>query len=171
VARGTPAANQTRMTTDQGMSRSESPGRAAAQDAADNRRQDRRFAVERGFARVQCKEFEVAGAMAKVLPSAILGWIFRMRSATCEVINLSKGGMAIETPMKLGRGRHVVVQLQVPDSTETLTVSGTVRWEKQPAHVPYCTMGIQFDAFSSREGCNPRAALDALRAIEARYAD
>lgn len=171
MARGTPAAKQTRMTTDQGMSRSESPGRAAARDATENRRQDRRFAVERGFARVQCKEFEVAGAMAKVLPCAILGWIFRMRSATCEVINLSQGGMAIETPMKLGCGRHVVVHLQLPDSTETLTLSGTVRWEKQPAHVPYCTVGIQFDPFSSREGCSPRAALDALRAVEARYAD
>jgi Tfp pilus assembly protein PilZ len=160
------------MSMHQGAARSEWPASAASQAADDdNRRHDKRFEVGRGFARVRCKEFEVAGAIARVLPSGLLGWIFRMRSSTCEVINLSKGGLAIETPMKLGRGRHVTLQLQLPDSIESLTLSGTVRWEKQDAHSRYCTIGIQFAPFSSREGDNPRAALETLRDIEARYAD
>jgi Tfp pilus assembly protein PilZ len=158
------------MSMQQGASCSEWPGSAAAREA-DNRRRDKRFGVGRGFARVQCREFEIAGAMANVLPGGLRGWIFRMRSPACEVINLSKGGLAIETPMKLGRGRRVTLQLQLPDATESLLLSGTVRWEKRDAHSRYCTIGIQFDPFSSREGCNPRAALDVLRALEARYAD
>jgi Tfp pilus assembly protein PilZ len=143
---------------------------SAERDEAEaaNRRRDKRFAVDSGVARVRCKKFEVDGAFASVVPSGILSMLFRRRSSG-DVLNLSKGGMAIETTSKIARGRHVTVHLQVPDSSEVLTLTGTVRWQKKLAHSKYCTIGIQFDAFSTREGCNSPSALEALRAIEARY--
>ncbi|HEX4355838.1 MAG TPA: PilZ domain-containing protein, partial [Polyangiales bacterium] len=114
--------------------------------------------------------FEVDGAVANVVPLGIRGLWFRMRAQTCDVVNLSKGGVAIESSVELARGQRVTVHLDVPDSLEPLTLHGTVRWSRRGRHSKYCTIGIQFDPFG-RDEENSSSALDALRGLEVRYAD
>ncbi|HEY2734886.1 MAG TPA: PilZ domain-containing protein [Polyangiales bacterium] len=144
---------------------------AAVSDLAANRRSDRRFAVGASLARVKCKQFEIDGAFASVVPRGLRGLWFRLRVQTCDVINLSKGGIAIESTVELGRGQRVTVHLEVPASLEPLTLQGAVRWSRRTPGSKFWTIGIQFDPFGRHEHHNPSSALDALRGLEARYAD
>jgi Tfp pilus assembly protein PilZ len=136
-----------------------------------NRRTDRRFSPARPFARARCKSFEVEGAVADVIPDGFLARVLRIRSNACSVLNLSKGGLALETRMNLRRGARVNVELRLPAHSAALMLSGSVRWQRRLPHSRFYTLGIQFDPFANRERCNPMTALQALREAESAYSD
>jgi Tfp pilus assembly protein PilZ len=150
----------------------EKSGECPAPDDQDpaNRRTDRRFSLAVDLARARCRSFEAEGALADVIPDGLRAFMLRLRSTACSVLNLSKGGMAVETRMNLRRGQRVTIQLQLPTHPEALVLSGTVRWQSRTPHTLSYKLAIQFDPFANREHCNPLAALDALRAAETAYA-
>jgi Tfp pilus assembly protein PilZ len=134
-------------------------------------RADTRFKVKNSFVRVECKSFEVNGATADVKPDGLMGVLYRFFSPRCDVLNISKGGLAFETSMRTSRGRRVTVTLSVPDRSEPLELRGEVRWVKRIQHTRLYTVGIRFDPFGRQDGCNAPFLLDALRSLERTHAD
>lgn len=139
--------------------------------SAAEQRKDRRFKHPGSFARVSCKSFEVIGAMAAVERQGLLGVLHRFFGARSEVVNLSKGGLAFETTSRFARGQRLTITLHLPERPEPLVLTGEVRWSERPRYSRHRVVGVRFDPFSTRAGYNPPAALDVLRALEARYAD
>lgn len=138
---------------------------------AAEQRKDRRFEHPGSFVRVSCKSFEVIGAVAAVERQGLLGMFHRFFDAPSEVVNLSKGGLAFETTCRFARGQRLTITLHLPDVQEPLVLAGEVRWSERPRYGRHRVVGVRFDPFSARAGYNPPAALEVLRALEARYAD
>lgn len=138
---------------------------------AAEQRKDRRFKHPGSFVRVSCKSFEVMGAVAAVERQGLLGMFQRLSGALSEVVNLSKGGLAFETTRRFAPGQRLTITLHLPDVQEPLVLTGEVRWSERPRYGRHRVVGVRFDPFSARAGYNPPAALEVLRALEARYAD
>ena len=136
----------------------------------DNRRSESRFEVKDSFAKVHCAPFEVAGASAKVKPDGILGALTGYPRKRYRVLNISKGGVAIETDEPFRKGQRIRLQLRVPDWQEAMELSGAVRWQKSLVGGEILRAGVRFDPFGTRRGLNSLSSLDALRDLEAKYA-
>lgn len=135
-----------------------------------NRRQHPRFQVADAFAKVRCKPFEVDGASARVKPGGMMGALTGYSPGRNNVINLSKGGLALESEEPFQRGQKVKLLLHLPDRKDPLPLSGKVRWQKGLMGKYILAVGVQFDAFGPRRGQNSLEALDALRELEAKRA-
>lgn len=134
------------------------------------RRRHRRFSVAGGLVRVQCAPFEVYGARARVKPLGLVGLLRGYSRDYYEVINLSRGGMALESDRPLRRGQRVRVCLKLPCAPFELTLQGEVRWQRiEDGGLSY-RAGVCFDPFGGGPGNNPREALATLRELEERYA-
>jgi hypothetical protein len=140
-----------------------------ASGTKDNRRRDPRFQIPGGLVSTPCKPFQVNGAAldARTLLFGVLPSFFRRRY---ELTNVSKGGLAFESRWPVSRGATLRVQLWLPDDTEAIELVGETRWCTRLPHRHF-RVGLQFAPYGNGPGMNPPAALAALRALEAKYAD
>lgn len=118
--------------------------------------------------RVACRSFHVSGAQVDVqrVLFGILPWLSAER---CDVENVSKGGVSFESRLLMHRGESVELKLRVPGEREPVSLKGEVRWCKRARYGGY-RVGVQFAPYGSSARRNPRSALQALRAIEAKHA-
>jgi hypothetical protein len=135
----------------------------------DNRRRDARFQVPGGLVRTPCKPFQVNGAEldARTLLFGVLPSFFLHRY---ELINLSKGGLAFESRWPVSRGATLRVQLWLPGEPEPIELVGETRWCTRTPYGQF-RVGVQFAPYGRGPGMNKPSALEALRALEAKYAD
>ena len=135
----------------------------------DNRRRDVRFQIPGGLVRTPCKPFQVNGAEldARTLLFGVLPSFFLRRY---DLVNLSKGGLAFESRWPVSRGATLKLQLWLPGEPEPVELVGETRW---CTRLPYGAfrIGVQFLPYGKSAGMNPPAVLEALRALEAKYAD
>jgi Tfp pilus assembly protein PilZ len=153
----------------QGISQPSSVPAERLPHAQDNRRSERRFRLERGFARTRCHSFDVDGAVAELTASGFWADLLRLRPARCAVLNLSKGGVSLETRTRLRIGQRVRLRIAIAEQPAALSLSGAVRWRKRLRHDRYYSVGIQFDPFGHAHCCNAPEALQVLRDLEAKY--
>jgi hypothetical protein len=118
--------------------------------------------------RIACRSFHVSGAQVDV-QRVLFGVVPWLKAERCDVENVSKGGVTFECRFGMVEGESVELQLRVPGEPEVITLKGQVRWSKRARYGGH-RIGIQFAPFGATLGRNPRAALDALRAIEAKHA-
>jgi hypothetical protein len=118
--------------------------------------------------RIACRSFHVSGAQVDV-QRVLFGVVPWLKAERCDVENLSKGGITFECRFGMVEGESVELQLSVPGERQVITLKGTVRWSKRARYGGH-RIGIQFAPFGASNGRNPRAVLDALRAIEAKHA-
>jgi hypothetical protein len=118
--------------------------------------------------RIACRSFHVSGAQIDV-QRVLFGIVPWLKAERCDVENVSKGGVTFECRFGMVEGESVELQLRVPGEPEVITLKGQVRWSKR-ARFGGHRIGIQFAPFGAALNRNPRAALDALRAIEAKHA-
>ncbi|HMI90799.1 MAG TPA: PilZ domain-containing protein [Polyangiales bacterium] len=137
--------------------------------APDNRRRDLRFQIPGGLVRTPCKPFQVNGAEldARTLLFGVLPSFFRHRY---DLVNVSKGGLAFESRWPVSRGATLRVQLWLPGEPAPLELVGETRW---CTRLPYglFRVGVQFSPYGNGPGMNAPSALNALRELEAKYAD
>ena len=117
--------------------------------------------------RIACQSFHVAGAQVDV-QRVLFGVVPWLKAERCDVENMSKGGVTFECRFGMAEGESVELQLRVPGECDAITLKGQVRWSKRARYGGY-RIGIQFAPFGASVGRNPRAVLDALRAIEAKH--
>jgi type IV pilus assembly protein PilZ len=68
-------------------------------------------------------------------------------------VNLSKGGMFIETPTPAEMGTELVLSFAVPGNDAPFQVKGHVVWvRKSPSQGEPAGMGVEFEAFDARYG-------------------
>jgi hypothetical protein len=132
-------------------------------------REHQRFQVPGAFVRIDCKTFAIVGATAAVSPAGMLGKFYRLFAPHCEVLNLSRGGIAFQTALTLVEGKRVTVALRVPGEAEPVQLEGEVRWRKRGRGKRVYDVGVRFAPFGHREGCNPPDALAQLQKIEERF--
>lgn len=118
--------------------------------------------------RIACRSFHVSGAQVDV-QRVLFGVVPWLKAERCDVENVSKGGVTFECRFAMVEGESVELQLRVPGERDAITLKGHVRWSKRARYGGH-RIGIQFAPFGSSLGRNPRAALDALRSIEAKHA-
>jgi hypothetical protein len=122
----------------------------------------------RAVQRIACRSFHVPGAQVDVtrVLFGILPWLSAER---CDVENVSKGGVAFECRMAMTAGESIELQLRVPGERGPITLKGEVTWCKRARYGGY-RIGARFAPYGETQRSNPRAALAALRALEAKHA-
>jgi hypothetical protein len=137
--------------------------------APDNRRRDPRFQIPGGLVRTPCKPFQVNGAEldARTLLFGVLPSFFMRRY---ELVNVSKGGLAFESRWPVSRGATMRLQLWLPGQPDPVEVIGETRWCTRMPDRSF-RVGVQFAPYGKGAGMNPPAVLEALRALEAEYAE
>jgi len=118
--------------------------------------------------RIACRSFHVPGAQLDVqrVLFGILPWLSAER---CEVENVSKGGVAFECRFSMLAGESVELQLRVPGERGPIVLKGEVTWCKRARYGGY-RVGARFAPYGETQRSNPRAALAALRMLEAKHA-
>ena len=126
------------------------------------------MAEEDGANKRTCHRFEIPDGLGKYKRKGLLA-LLSGYSKAYPVVNVSKGGLAIECEDNIPKGTKVSVQLFAPNE-EPLEMSSVVRWIGASPDGGK-VLGVQFDPFGERSGWNHLASLDALRRPEATYAD
>jgi len=118
--------------------------------------------------RIACRSFHVPGAQVDVtrVLFGILPWLSAER---CDVENVSKGGVAFECRFAMLAGESLELQLRVPGEPGPITLKGEVTWCKRARYGGY-RIGARFAPYGEAQRSNPRAALTALRTLEAKHA-
>jgi hypothetical protein len=127
-----------------------------------------RTGERRALERVACRSFRVAGAEVDI-QRVLFGLLPWMKVSSCDVDNVSKGGMAFECRFGLAPGETLEMQLWVPGFAEPIALKGEVRWCKRARYGTGHRVGVQFAPFGSSASMNTRAALTALRALESNH--
>lgn len=127
-----------------------------------------RGARARALQRAACRWFHVAGAQVDV-QRVLFGVLPWFRSERCDVEDLSKGGVIFECRFPMVPRESIDLELRVPGERGPLALKGAVRWCKRARYGGY-RIGVQLAPYGAGPDQNPRSALDALRAIEAKHA-
>lgn len=135
-----------------------------------NKREHERFHVDGSYAEIRQDPFEIGGATARVRSGGVLGALVGYPKERHVVLNLSKGGMAIQSGRPYKRAQSVQVLLYVPDREEPIEIGGKVCWQGCLKTGETFTVGVQFDPFGPRRGLNRLEVLDMLRELEETYA-
>lgn len=125
-----------------------------------------RTTERRSLERIPCRTFRIGGAELDV-SRVLFGLLPWMTATSCDVENISKGGIGFECRFALTPGETLHMKLWVPGEAEAITLKGEVRWCKRARYGTGHRVGVQFAPFGSSGHMNPRRALDALRSLEA----
>jgi hypothetical protein len=117
--------------------------------------------------RIACRSFHVSGARVDV-QRVLFGIVTWLAAERCDVVCMSKGGATFESRLAMSHGESVDLKLRVPGEREPLALKGEVRSCKRSRYGGY-RISVQFAAYGASSGRNPRSALVALRAIEAKH--
>ena len=121
----------------------------------------------RFFERRICRRFEVPGAVVRYKRP----WYpFREDGFPCRLLNLSKGGVALECHERLTLGKKIVVRLIVPGA-DPIKLRGWVRWYGYSTDEMTVAAGVEFRPFGIGLGGNSLEALDRLRELDKKYAE
>jgi hypothetical protein len=139
----------------------------ARQRQDDERRGGARFRVPGCLVRVPSRPYALAGSDADAR-DMLVGFMPALWTERREVIDLSQGGLAFESRSPIARGRPLRMQLWIPGVERPLELCAQTRWCKRLLGRQYC-VGVRFEAFAARPGCNSPAALELLRQLEAKH--
>lgn len=118
--------------------------------------------------RIACRSFHVPGAQVDVT-RVLFGIVPWLSAERCDVENVSKGGVAFECRFAMLAGESIALQLRVPGESGPITLKGEVTWCKRARYGGY-RIGARFAPYGETQRSNPRAALAALRTLEAKHA-
>ena len=115
-----------------------------------------------------CHRFEIPEGKGKYKRKGLLA-LLSGYSKVYPVVNVSKGGLAIECDDAIDRGSKVMVQLLAPGE-EPVELSAEVRWLGAGPGGGR-VLGVQFNPFGERMGWNPLDMLEVLRRLETTYGE
>lgn len=118
--------------------------------------------------RIACRSFHISGAQVDV-QRVLFGLLPWLSAERCEVENVSKGGVSFECRFAMAAGESVELQLRVPGERGPIALKAEVSWCKRTRYGGY-RIGARFAPYGESAGRNSRAALAALRALEAKHA-
>jgi hypothetical protein len=118
--------------------------------------------------RIACRSFHVSGAQIDV-QRVLFGLVPWLKAERCDVENVSKGGVSFECRLAMVPGESIEVSLRVPGERGPIALKGEVTWCKRARYGGY-RVGARFAPYGESQGRNSRAALAALRALEAKHA-
>lgn len=118
--------------------------------------------------RIACRSFHVSGAQVDV-QRVLFGIVPWLKAERCEVENVSKGGVSFECRFAMVPGEAIELSLRVPGERAPIALKGEVTWCKRDRGGEY-RIGARFAPYGESHGRNPRAALDAIRSLEAKHA-
>ena len=117
--------------------------------------------------RIACRSFHVAGAQVDV-QRVLFGLLPWLSAERCDVENVSKGGVAFECRLPMMAGEKIEIKLRVPGERGPIALKGEITWCKRARYGGY-RVGARFAQYGEGVGSNPRSALAALRALEAKH--
>jgi len=119
---------------------------------------------KKGLDRRKCNRFEVLGAEVMFKKAGLFGWLSGF-SKTCNLLNLSKGGVGFLTDAILKPGQKVFIVFLVP-SAPPLTLRGRISWQASFEFDRTVRTGVEFMPFGSNRGWNSRNVLEVLNRLE-----
>ena len=117
----------------------------------------------------RARRFEIPGAKVRYRKIRLLVLDSNLSDAY-SVINMSKGGLAFACEKRLSTNRKLLLQLLVPNETP-MDLRAQVQWQGRPPYSADKIVGVNFMPFGSHRGWNSHKLLDALRELDAQYAN
>lgn len=122
-----------------------------------------------GSNRRVCKRFEIPGAEGKFKKSGLMVFM-KGFSEPCQVLNVSKGGLAFLCDKRFEKNEKVVVQLIAPGE-EPMSFNSIVRRQSSYQLSDALFTGVEFTPFGKSRGSNPKEYLNVLRRLDKKYGE
>ncbi len=117
--------------------------------------------------RRECRRFHVPGMTLSYRVRGVLGLGNGDAEEEVPVVELSKGGLRFFSDRKIREGRRIDLEVQIPDESESLPITGVVKWRlPAPSRSYKYQVGVQFLPYGEGRGRNPRKVLEKISALE-----
>jgi Tfp pilus assembly protein PilZ len=86
------------------------------------------------------------------------------------VVEISRGGVRFMGKKLFAISSHVSIKISIPEESSPLILRGKVRWTSlNPAMSYKYQIGIQFDPFAWKKGCNHPEVLEKIMKLEQKF--
>ena len=124
----------------------------------------------KGINRRACKRIKIKGATVTYKE----GRFFFSKKQYVEefypVIEISRGGVRFLGKKLFTISSHVSLKISLPEEPSPLILRGQVRWTSlNPAMSYKYQIGIQFDPFAWKKGCNHPEVLEKIMKLEQKF--
>ncbi len=126
--------------------------------------------VYKGINRRACKRIKIEGATVAYKE----GRFFLSKKQYVEefypVVEISRGGVRFMGKKLFTLSSKISLKISIPDEPSPLILRGRVRWTSlNPAMSYKYQIGIQFDPFAMKKGCNHPEVLEKIMRLEQKF--
>ena len=126
--------------------------------------------VYKGINRRACKRIKIKGATVAYKE----GRFFLSKKQYVEefypVVEISRGGVRFMGKKLFTLSSKISLKISIPDEPSPLILRGRVRWTSLNPAISYkYQIGIQFDPFAMKKGCNHPEVLEKIMRLEQKF--
>ena len=124
----------------------------------------------KGIERRACKRVKIPGATVTYKEGKFFFSKKRYVEEFAPVIEISRGGIRFLEHKLFSTTSKISLKIVIPEENSPIILKGLVRWASSDPTKSYkYQIGVQFDPFGMRQGCNHPEILDRIIELEKKF--
>ncbi len=124
----------------------------------------------KGINRRACKRIKIQGATVTYKEGRFFFSKKQFVEEFYPVVEMSRGGVRFLGKKLFAISSQVSIKISIPEESSPLILKGKVRWTSlNPAMSYKYQIGIQFDPFAWKKGCNHPEVLEKIMKLEQKF--